>query len=279
MTVGQDTLYGDDINQIPRIIKNGAYAPAGKGSYRSCDIKRIRSLCSRLFKLAGRSRSSWTPGTERPGSWLPLVPQARLQVVGRAHRGRAFSESPSRPDPAGSRTIRSCQVKATKAELGLAYDGDGDRIGVVDDEGALDLGRPAVDLFRPGHSEGFPGAVIISEVKATKVLYDEITRLGGKAVMWKAGHSLIEEDQGRGCQARRGMSGHMFFADRWFGFDDAIYCLPRVAELVARSPQRLSEMLAALPKTYSTEIRVHASEEVSSRSSRRSAASSRANTR
>jgi phosphomannomutase/phosphoglucomutase len=109
-----------------------------------------------------------------------------------------------------------------------------------------------------------PGAAIISEVKATKLLYDEIARLGGRPIMWKAGHSLIKKKIKEENALLAGeMSGHIFFADRWFGFDDAIYSSARLLELVSRSSLKVSEMLAGLPKMFSTpEIRIYASEEV-----------------
>jgi len=109
-----------------------------------------------------------------------------------------------------------------------------------------------------------PGASIISEVKASKVLYDEIARLGGKPVMWKTGHSLIKKKIKEEKALLAGeMSGHIFFADRWFGFDDAIYSSARLIEILSRSTMQLAAMLSDLPKTFTTpEIRVYASDEV-----------------
>jgi phosphomannomutase/phosphoglucomutase len=155
-------------------------------------------------------------------------------------------------------------VGETKADFGIAYDGDADRIGVVDDEGHLIWGDQLLIFFARDILKAKPGGTIISEVKATKVLYDEIARLGGKPIMWKTGHSLIKKKiREEGALVAGEMSGHMFFADRWFGFDDAIYSSARLAELVSRSGMRVSEMLSGLPKTWSTpEIRIYASEEV-----------------
>jgi len=267
MTVGHDTLYGDDIQQIYRIIQDGAFAPAGKGSYRSYDIKpEYEAYVLGLFKLARPLKVVLDAGNGTAGVVAaPLFRKLGCKV------DELYCDMDGRfpnhhPDPTLPEAMQSLvsRVKATKAELGLAYDGDGDRIGVVDDEGHLIWGDQLLIFFARDILKAYPGAVIISEVKATKVLYDEITRLGGKAVMWKAGHSLIKKKiKDEDAKLAGEMSGHMFFADKWFGFDDAIYASLRVAELVARSPQRLSEMLAALPKTYSTpEIRVYASEEV-----------------
>jgi phosphomannomutase/phosphoglucomutase len=155
-------------------------------------------------------------------------------------------------------------VRATKADFGIAFDGDADRLGVVDDEGHLLWGDQLMILFSRDILPSNPGAAIISEVKATKLLYDEIARLGGRPIMWKAGHSLIKKKIKEENALLAGeMSGHIFFADRWFGFDDAIYSSARLLELVSRSSLKVSEMLAGLPKMFSTpEIRIYASEEV-----------------
>jgi phosphomannomutase/phosphoglucomutase len=155
-------------------------------------------------------------------------------------------------------------VVETKADFGIAYDGDADRIGVADDEGHLIWGDQLMIFFARDILRSHPGAAIISEVKATQLLYDEIARLGGKPIMWKTGHSLIKKKIKEEKALLAGeMSGHIFFADRFFGFDDAIYASARLAELLSRADVKLSKMLAGLPKTYSTpEIRIYASEEV-----------------
>jgi len=109
-----------------------------------------------------------------------------------------------------------------------------------------------------------PGAAVISEVKASQVLYDEIKRLGGRPIMWKTGHSLIKKKIREEKALLAGeMSGHIFFADRWFGFDDAVYASARLLEIVSHSDRKLSRYLSDLPRTYNTpEIRIYASDEV-----------------
>jgi phosphomannomutase/phosphoglucomutase len=156
------------------------------------------------------------------------------------------------------------KVKETGADLGIAYDGDADRIGVVDDAGGLIWGDQLMIIFARDVLAAHPGAAIISEVKATKLLYDEIARLGGRPIMWKTGHSLIKKKIKEEHALLAGeMSGHIFFADRWFGFDDAIYASTRLLEIAAKSDIKVSRMLAGLPAMVSTpEIRIFASEEV-----------------
>jgi len=267
MQVGHETLYGPAIQEIYKIIRDGAFAPAGRGGYRTYNLNpEYEAYVLGKFKLVRPLKVVLDAGNGTAGVVAaPIFRKLGCKV------DELFCEMDGHfpnhhPDPTLPEAMASliARVKETKAELGLAYDGDGDRIGVVDDEGHLIWGDQLLIFFARDILKEFPGAVIISEVKATKVLYDEITRLGGKAIMWKTGHSLIKKKI-RDEQAKLAgeMSGHMFFADHWFGFDDAIYASLRMADLVARSPKRLSEMLAALPKTYSTpEIRIYASEEV-----------------
>ncbi|HEX9901666.1 MAG TPA: phosphomannomutase/phosphoglucomutase [Acidobacteriota bacterium] len=170
------------------------------------------------------------------------------------------------PDPTLPEAMQDLirKVKETGAEAGIGYDGDADRIGVVDDQGQILWGDRLMILFCRDILPRRPGATVISEVKSSKLLYREIERLGGKPIMWKTGHSLIKQKIKEEKAALAGeMSGHIFFADRYFGFDDAIYASARLLEILSRSRQKLSEMLADLPVTYSTpEIRVYASEEV-----------------
>jgi phosphomannomutase/phosphoglucomutase len=168
---------------------------------------------------------------------------------------------PTLPD-AMSDLIRT--VKETRADLGIALDGDADRIGVVDDTGRLIWGDQLMIIFSRDVLAAHPGATIISEVKATKLLYDEIARLGGRPIMWKTGHSLIKKKIKEEHALLAGeMSGHIFFADRWFGFDDAIYAATRLLEIAAKSEQKVSAMLTGLPAMVSTpEIRVYVSDEV-----------------
>ncbi len=267
MTVGHETLYGESIQEIYRIIRDGAFAPPGQGGYTTYNlVPEYQDYVLKLFKLVRPLKVVLDAGNGTAGVVAaPLFRKLGCKV------DELFCDMDGNfpnhhPDPTLPEAMASliARVKETKAEIGLAYDGDGDRIGVVDDEGHLIWGDQLLIFFARDILKDFPGAAIISEVKATKVLFDEIARLGGKPVMWKTGHSLIKKKiKEENAKVAGEMSGHMFFADRWFGFDDAIYASLRVAELVARSPKRLSEMLAALPKTFSTpEIRVYASEEV-----------------
>ncbi|HEX9443202.1 MAG TPA: phosphomannomutase/phosphoglucomutase, partial [Candidatus Binatia bacterium] len=164
------------------------------------------------------------------------------------------------PDPTIPENLKLLieKVKEVKADLGIAYDGDADRIGAVDENGNILWGDELLILFARDLLKQRPGATIISEVKCSQRLFDQIRLHGGHPIMWKAGHSLLKAKMKETKAALAGeMSGHMFFADRYFGYDDAIYASLRLVELVARSGKPLSALLADVPKSVSTpEIRV-----------------------
>jgi len=164
------------------------------------------------------------------------------------------------PDPTVPENLELLihKVKEVKADLGIAYDGDGDRIGVVDEQGNILWGDDLLILFARDVLKRHPGAVVISEVKCSQRLFDQIKLHGGVPIMWKAGHSLLKAKMKETHAVLAGeMSGHMFFADRYFGYDDAIYASIRLLELLARTREPLSALLADVPKSFSTpEIRV-----------------------
>jgi phosphomannomutase/phosphoglucomutase len=149
-------------------------------------------------------------------------------------------------------------VRDNKLDLGLGYDGDSDRIGVVDEKGRIIYGDRLMIIFAREILQRKPGATFISEVKCSKTMYDDIRHHGGRAVMWKTGHSLIKEKMKEEKAELAGeMSGHMFFADRYFGFDDAIYASCRLLEILSSTGKTIEELLSGVPETVSTpEIRV-----------------------
>jgi phosphomannomutase/phosphoglucomutase len=169
------------------------------------------------------------------------------------------------PDPTVVENLQDliAAVKREKAEVGIAYDGDSDRIGVVDDQGNILWGDQIMILFSRYVLKDSPGAAIVGEVKCSYTLYDDIAKHGGKPVMWKAGHSLIKAKMKEEHAELAGeMSGHIFFKNRYFGFDDAVYSSARLLEILTHEKRKLSELLADVPKTYaSPELRVDTVEE------------------
>jgi phosphomannomutase/phosphoglucomutase len=154
-------------------------------------------------------------------------------------------------------------VLTEKAAFGIAFDGDSDRIGVVDETGRIIFGDELMVILSRDILREIPGATIISEVKSSHRLYNDIAARGGKPIMWKTGHSLIKSKMKETGAALAGeMSGHIFFADRYFGFDDAIYAALRVYEISSAIGGPFSTLLSDLPKSFSTpEIRVDCHED------------------
>ncbi|MDO9586136.1 MAG: phosphomannomutase/phosphoglucomutase, partial [Syntrophales bacterium] len=164
------------------------------------------------------------------------------------------------PDPTIPENLREliALVKSKEADVGIAYDGDADRLGVVTDQGEILWGDELLLFFSRYILKENPGAAVIGEVKCSQKLFDDIEKHGGRAIMWKAGHSLIKGKMKEERALLAGeMSGHLFFADRYFGYDDAIYASARLLEILSLSGEKISGILADVPRTFSTpEIRV-----------------------
>jgi len=265
--LGEETLFGPAIQELYALLRGGRFIQGKPGTTSSYDIvPEYIDFVSRHIKLKRPLKVVLDAGNGTAGVVAaPLFRRLGCEVV------ELYCEMDGRfphhhPDPTLPEAMKDLinTVLATKASFGVGYDGDGDRIGVVDDKGKLIWGDQLLILFARDLLPRHPGAAIISEVKASKLLYSEIARLGGKPIMWKTGHSLIKKKlRESGALVAGEMSGHLFFADRYYGFDDAIYASCRLAELLSGSTAPLSSLLADLPVTYYTpEIRVYASDEV-----------------
>jgi phosphomannomutase len=159
------------------------------------------------------------------------------------------------PDPTVPANLAAliAAVRARGADLGIALDGDADRIGLVDDAGNILFGDQLMVLLARDVLRTRPGATIIADVKASQVLFDEIARAGGKPLMWRTGHSLIKAKMAEtGSPLAGEMSGHIFFADHWYGFDDALYAAVRTLGIVSRGSEKLSVIRDALPHVVNT---------------------------
>ncbi|MBU0515395.1 MAG: phosphomannomutase, partial [Proteobacteria bacterium] len=170
------------------------------------------------------------------------------------------------------------RVRDDKLDCGIGYDGDGDRIGVVDENGRIIFGDMLLLIFAREILKKAPGATFVAEVKCSQFLYDDLAARGGKAIMWKTGHSLIKSKMKEVHAALAGeMSGHMFFADRYFGYDDAIYASARLLEILSAIDEPLSSLLADVPVRYTTpEIRVECPDDIKFRVVEKVAAIARA---
>jgi phosphomannomutase len=159
------------------------------------------------------------------------------------------------PDPTVPKNLEQliAEVAARRADVGIALDGDADRIGLIDDAGRILFGDQLLVILARDVLREHPGATIIADVKASQVLFDEVARAGGNALMWRTGHSLIKVKMAEtGSPLAGEMSGHIFFADRWYGFDDALYAAVRMLGVLARTDIRLSEVRDALPQVINT---------------------------
>ena len=169
------------------------------------------------------------------------------------------------PDPTVAENLVQLQqaVKSEKCDLGIGFDGDGDRIGVVDARGRILWGDQLIIVLARDVLKHYPGAPVLADVKASQVLFDAIAEAGGKPVMMETGHSLIKARLAEtGAPLAGEMSGHIFFADRWYGFDDAIYVAVRLLGILGRSSESLADMLDRLPPVFNTpELRLPCEEE------------------
>lgn len=267
MMVGEETLYGKQIQDIYRIIKNKNFTEEKETSISHYDIiSEYKDYVTKSIKVDKRLKVVLDAGNGTAGFVaVPIFKDLGCEVI------ELYCEMDGtfpnhHPDPTLPEALEDLikKVAESQADFGVAYDGDGDRIGVIDDKGNIIWGDQLMVIFSRDILPSNPGAAVISEVKASKVLYDEIENLGGRPIMWKTGHSLIKKKIKEEKALMAGeMSGHIFFADRYFGFDDAIYSSARLAEILSRSEQKLSQLLSDLPQTFHTpEIRIYASDEV-----------------
>lgn len=259
--VGKDTLHGKEIQELREIMEKQERPEVATGSVEPFAV--IPEYLKHLIKNARKLRplkvvldaGNGTASTVAP----PLFEKLGAQVVS------LYCELDGRfpnhhPDPTVPENLRDlvASVKKHRADFGVAFDGDSDRIGLVDETGRIIFGDELMVLLSRDVLRERPGATIISEVKSSHRLYSDIAKHGGKPLMWKTGHSLIKSKMKETGAALAGeMSGHIFFADRYFGYDDAIYAALRVFEIASAHEGRLSELLSDLPPSVSTpEIRV-----------------------
>ena len=257
---GKSTIYGDDIQQVLRLIQANDFA-TGQGSLGQYDaVTPYVNEIAGQFRLSRRVKVVADAGNGTAGPvFQRILEKLDVEPI------ELFFEMDGRfpnhhPDPTQPENLQQLvdAVLSHKADLGLAFDGDTDRIGAVDEKGAILYGDQLMIIFAREILSRKPGATVIGEVKSSQNMYDDIRAHGGNAVMWKTGHSLIKAKMKELHAELAGeMSGHMFFADRYYGFDDALYAACRLLEIVANSNAPLSSQLAGLPLTFATpELRV-----------------------
>ncbi|MCY3828736.1 MAG: phosphomannomutase/phosphoglucomutase [Rhodospirillaceae bacterium] len=260
---GGRPVFGDEIRELGRIAAAGIEAAAAPGDVAAIDV--ADAYADRLAaEAAGADLSRltvvWDCGNGAAGEIAARL-IARLAGAHRLLFAEIDGDFPNHhPDPTVAANLADLQAAVMRegANVGIAFDGDGDRIGVVDDSGAILWADQAMVYFAADLLGARPGARIIADVKASRVLFDEVARLGGRPEMYRTGHSLIKNRMREtGAPMAGEMSGHLFFADRYYGFDDALYAAVRLLRILAGDPAPLSAFRSALPPVFNTpEIRI-----------------------
>ncbi|MBS1829463.1 MAG: phosphomannomutase/phosphoglucomutase [Acidobacteria bacterium] len=262
---GKSTIYGESIQHLRRLIEAGDFEQ-GEGKLSTADVMPAYvDEISSQFQFSRRIKVVLDAGNGTAGPTLHhLFSKLNADTV-ELYFDMDGHFPNHHPDPTVEKNLEHCKtaVATHQAELGIAFDGDSDRIGAVDETGAVVWGDQLMLIYAREILTRKPGATFIGEVKCSQVMYDELKRLGGNPIMYKTGHSLIKAKMKEEHAELAGeMSGHMFFADRYYGFDDALYAACRLVEIVAASGKPLSAQLAGLPKMIATpEIRHDCPEE------------------
>jgi phosphomannomutase/phosphoglucomutase len=265
--LGKEALHGDQIQDLRRRLEAGRFRTAA-GTVESRPVVAVyqEDVAARIGRLAREVHVVIDAGNGTAG---PVAPAIYREIGARVHE--LFTDMDGRfpnhhPDPTVAENMRDLTraVEESGAELGIAFDGDADRIGVVDRTGRIIWGDELLVLFGRDVLARNPSATIVSEVKCSQRLYDDIARRGGRGIMWKAGHSLLKAKMREtGALLGGEMSGHIFFKERYFGYDDAIYAGARLLDILARTGKTVDQLLADLPPAVSTpEIRVDCADDV-----------------
>jgi len=248
------SVFGEEIQGIGRRSAAGDWKD-GRGSVEDVDIR--EAYANRLLEgFSGKPfRIGWDAGNGAAGPILDMLVE-RLPGQNYTIFTKVDGTFPNHhPDPTVEKNLAHLkQLVADKGlDFGIAFDGDGDRIGAVDGKGRVIWGDQLLSILAEPVLKEQPGATIIADVKASQVLFDRVAELGGQPLMWKTGHSLIKSKMKEtGAPLAGEMSGHVFFKHRWYGFDDALYAAIRLIEAVSQSGKSLTEIMDSMPKTTAT---------------------------
>jgi len=248
------SVFGQEIQGIGERAARGDWSE-GDGRVEEVDIR--EAYVNRLLEgFSGKPfRIGWDAGNGAAGPVLDMLVE---RLPGQHHV--IFSEVDGRfpnhhPDPTVEKNLADLKalVEREQLDFGIAFDGDGDRIGAVDGEGRVIWGDQLLMILAEAVLKEQPGATIIADVKASQSLFDRVAELGGNPLMWKTGHSLIKSKMKEtGAPLAGEMSGHIFFKHRWYGFDDALYAAVRLIEAVSQSGRSLTAIMDSMPKTTAT---------------------------
>ena len=260
LCIDLDSIHGEGIQALRRIVEENTFE-AGSGTCKQADvIPAYKEYVEKNIDITRPIRVGVDAGNGTAGVVaVPIMKNLNCEVHDiYCEMDGTFPNHEADPTVLKNMKDLIALVKEKQLDLGIGYDGDGDRIGVVDKEGNIIYGDKLLIIFSREILTRKPGATFISEVKCSKTLYDDIENNGGNAIMWKTGHSLIKKKMKEEKAELAGeMSGHMFFADRYFGYDDAVYASCRLLEILSNTGKELSDLLSDVPATFNTpEIRV-----------------------
>ncbi len=264
MMLGRKAFFGENVRTIGRLAAEGDFEN-GRGSLEEVDIKpRYLERMMKDFIGDESTNVAWDAGNGAMGEVLEKISK---KLPGSHHTLYTDVDGTfpnHHPDPTIPKNLVDliALVKDKKCQMGIGFDGDGDRIGVVDDEGEIVWGDQMIAIYAQEVLKTYPGAKIIADVKSSQTLFDEIARLGGEPIIWKTGHSLIKDKMSVEKSPLAGeMSGHIFFADKFYGHDDALYCGIRLISIVNKTGKKLSDLRKALPSVVNTpEVRFEVEE-------------------
>jgi phosphomannomutase/phosphoglucomutase len=268
LSVGKSTIFGDAIQDIRKIIDNGDFRNGSGGVEEYPVIDNYLNFLKDKFASLSGIKVVIDAGNGTGGLVAPKIMRALGAEVTELFCEPDGNFPNHHPDPTVEKYLSDliAKVKEVGAHVGIGYDGDADRIGAIDEDGNIIWGDKLMIIFSRDILKDNPGAKIIGEVKCSQTLYDDIAAHGGTPVMWKTGHSLIKEKLKKEHALLAGeMSGHLFFAHRYFGYDDAIYASLRLLEIMkkAGAPYSTKALLHDVPKTVATpEIRFDCPDEI-----------------
>lgn len=257
---GSDSIHGEGLQEIRTLIENGEFSEGNGKSEKADALTGYKHFLLQNVDITDKVRIGIDAGNGTAGTTaLPVLRELGCEVHDLyCDMDGNFPNHEADPTVKKNLTDLIELVRKEKLDLGVGYDGDGDRIGVVDENGSVIYGDQLMVIFAREILERKPGATFISEVKCSMNMYNDIEQKGGRAVMWKTGHSLIKKKmKEENAELAGEMSGHMFFKDRYFGYDDALYATLRLLEILAKEKTTVSGLIKDLPETYTTpEIRV-----------------------
>jgi phosphomannomutase len=248
------SVFGQEIQSIGQRAARGEWSH-GTGSTEEVDIR--EAYVERVLQgFSGKAfRIGWDAGNGAAGPILDMLVE-RLPGQHFTLYTDVDGNFPNHhPDPTVEKNLEQLKklVLEKNLDFGIAFDGDGDRIGAVDGQGRVIWGDQLLMILAVPVLQANPGATLIADVKASQSFFDRVAELGGQPLMWKTGHSLIKSKMKETSAPLAGeMSGHIFFKHRWYGFDDALYAAVRLIEAVSQSGRSLTELMDAMPKTTAT---------------------------